>query len=155
MRRFKYFLMLLAMLVWGVGFVACSSDDDDNKDDIEMSDNTDGSEDAGTSGDNGNGDSQGGEISASLVGSWIYYYDGNGGYEKIEFDGTGHGRGEVKDGDGVERYSFAWSLNAETSMLKVTYDDDGEIEYMKILSLKEKTLEVLNDEGTRVTYTRL
>lgn len=40
-------------------------------------------------------------------------------------------------------------------MLKVTYDDDGEIEYMKILSLKEKTLEVLNDEGTRVTYTRL
>lgn len=154
MRRFKYFSMLLAMLVWSVGFVACSSDDDDdNKDDVEVPGNTDGS-DAGTSG-GGNNDSQGGEISASLVGSWIYYYDGNGGYEKIEFDGTGHGRGEVKDGDGVERYSFAWSLNAETSILTLTYDDDGEIEYMKILSLKEKTLEVLNDEGTRVTYTRL
>lgn len=130
----KFYLNLLAVLalvVTCVGFAACSSDDDDNKD-----------------GENA--------IAGSIVGIWRCSISDGEGYMTYVFnsDNTGYSQ-EFDEGRLHNPDFFTWVYNPNTKVVKMIFaDEDDYVETWTIKSQGSKTITVVNEDGYEETYTR-
>lgn len=97
MKTFKYFSMMLAMLVCSIGFVSCSSDDDDD-DDTNTTNET---------------------VVKSIYGTWTQTND-YGYVIKITFNTDGTGRFSVTDEEGESTTgSFEFDYNEEEKEITI------------------------------------
>lgn len=130
----KFYLNLLAVLalvVTCVGFAACSSDDDDDKD-----------------GENA--------IAGSIVGTWRSSISDGEGYMTYVFnsDNTGYSQ-EFDEGRLHNPDFFTWVYNPNTKVVKMIFaDEDDYVETWTIKSQGSKTITVVNEDGYEETYTR-
>lgn len=98
MKTLRFIGMAIVAIIMSVNFAACSDDDEE--------------------GNNGNN---------PLVGTWI---DDDGSYEAIiwKFNADGTGIEQLTEGgQPTDTYSFTYTYDAKTTVLTVTYKEDGDL----------------------------
>ena len=98
MKTLRFIGMAIVAIIMSVNFAACSDDDEE--------------------GNNGNN---------PLVGTWI---DDDGSYEAIiwKFNADGTGIEQLTEGGPpTDTYSFTYTYDAKTTVLTVTYKEDGDL----------------------------
>ena len=122
-------LSLLVILFMGFAVVSCSSDDKDD--------------------DGGNNT----EVVESLVGTWKYTF--STGYQLYTFKSNGKGTlVEVDEEDEDYEEAFSYTYNANSKILTIKWEDEAPEDW-QVVSLTSKKLVVLNEDGGRVTLTKL
>lgn len=137
-----YFNLLAVMLfaITSAGFSSCSSDDDDDKINVEYVDKSD-SGNVGTT--------------KTLVGTWRHNMS-DGGYYVYVFnaDGTGYYQ-EYDEGRLHTPDMYSWTYNPNTKVVMMIFgDEDDYAEKWIVKTLDTKTLIIINDDGYEEILTR-
>lgn len=131
MKKFIYnILLVMIMGAVGTSLTCCGNDDDNNDESVT-------------------------EIS-SLWGTWYDYHGGS--YQMYTFNKNNKGVGvEHYDGEEDDTWNFTYQFDETTGKLSMAYDDDDEVEVLKVVFKNSETIYVYDyydpDNGYSI-YTR-